>query len=285
LYEIPVGRRGRVVPSKGGQEDASEVLQHLLELTLGAQDQVVVEEQREYAKSERDAAYTGNVEQLQTYTDKKAQQTTRTSMIGVDLDQYVSFHDFLYHEFGAGSVATEFDAKNRYAIRVSGEVHRVGAVSVRRRFVTLPPVLTFHLHRFRIGADGGQQRINRRFDMPQELVLRSGTPDAPRWERFELHAYVVQHGSLSGGHYTAERLTDKGWLTRDDARASKARKVPENIDTGYRSRPTPRCKTKSPKSCGATSAMGSRARKCRAVRRAAMCPRASRARHVSACPT
>jgi len=233
LYEIPVGRRGRVVPSKGGQEDASEVLQHLLELTLGAQDQVVVEEQREYAKSERDAAYTGNVEQLQTYTDKKAQQTTRTSMIGVDLDQYVSFHDFLYHEFGAGSVATEFDAKNRYAIRVGGEVHRVGAVSVRRRFVTLPPVLTFHLHRFRIGADGGQQRINRRFDMPQELVLRSGTPDAPRWERFELHAYVVQHGSLSGGHYTAERLTDKGWLTRDDARASKARKVPENIDTGY----------------------------------------------------
>ncbi|MCI3208064.1 MULTISPECIES: DUF4157 domain-containing protein [Pandoraea] len=233
LYGIQVGRRGRVVPSKSAQEDASEVLQHLLELTLDAQDQVAVEEQREYAKSVRDAAYTGDAEQLQTYTDRKARQTTRTSMIGVDLDQYVSFHDFLYHEFGAGSVATEFDAKNHYAIRVGGEVHRVGAVSVQRRFVTLPPVLTFHLHRFRVGPDGGQQRINRRFDMPQDLVLRSGTPTAPRWERFELQAYVVQHGSLSGGHYTAARLTKSGWLTRDDAKPSEPRPVPENIDTGY----------------------------------------------------
>lgn len=233
LYGIRIGARGRVIPSLNNQEDASEVLQHLLELTLDVQDQAQVEEEREYAKSEHDPTYTGERSELQTYTDRRARTTRRTSMIGVDLDQYESFHDFLYHEFGAGSVSTEFDARNRYAIQVGSDVHRVSEVSVRHRFVTLPPVLTFHLHRFRVGPDGGQQRINRRFAMPQEVILRSGTVEAPRWERFELQAFVVQHGSLSGGHYTAERLTEKGWLARNDDKASKPRKEPENIDTGY----------------------------------------------------
>ncbi|SFA98758.1 Ankyrin repeat-containing protein [Collimonas sp. OK607] len=233
LHGVEVGRRGRVITSKGNQEDASEVLQHLLELTLVAGDQVEVEEEREYAKSEPDAAYTHDRSQLQTYTDKKARQTSRTAMIGVDIDQYASFHDFLYHEFGVGNVHTEFDAKNRYAILVGGNVRRVGEVAVRRRFVSLPPVLTFNLHRFRVGPDGGQQRINRRFAMPRELVLRSGASDAPRWEQFELQAFVVQHGGLSSGHYTAERLTDKGWLARNDDKPATARVEPDNIDTGY----------------------------------------------------
>jgi ubiquitin C-terminal hydrolase len=224
---------GTVIATEGEQEDAAEVLRHLLELALGRDDMVAVEEERRYESSEADASYSGDRSQLQTYTDKKATSVTPTGMIGVDMSHYANFHDFLYHEYGDGNVRTEFDANNRYAIQVGSEVHRVGEVSVQRRFRTLPDVLTFNLHRFRVGIDGGQHRIDRRFDMPHQLVLRTGVADAPRWEVFQLIGFVVQRGDLSGGHYVAERAVHGGWLQRDDAKASEVRSEPQERDAGY----------------------------------------------------
>ncbi|OGB25286.1 MAG: hypothetical protein A3I66_04290 [Burkholderiales bacterium RIFCSPLOWO2_02_FULL_57_36] len=222
-----------IVPSEDDQEDAAEVLERLLSLALPGGQTVGVEETRRFKKSTKDEGFKGKREQLLEYQDNQAAVAHNTSIIPVEMENYATFHEFLFREYGEGNITTEFDAKNRAALLVGEEVHRVDEISVQRRFTQLPDVLTFHLHRFRIGAEGAQQRIGRSFDMPPELVLKAGKDKSATWNRYRLVAFVVQSGGLGGGHYVAERLEQEGWLTKDDDKKSDAKRAPQNVTQGY----------------------------------------------------
>lgn len=121
-------------------------------------------------------------------------------IIGIDINIYNSFNDFLYYLYGTGT-NTELDQDNYLRVVSEGSQVYVKARKEKRTFVNLPEVLTFYIKRFLAGY-----KNDRDFPMPAEVILvEAPSKDKKQYKKYRLEA-LVRHsgkGSLGGGHYYA----------------------------------------------------------------------------------
>ncbi|MBL8972229.1 MAG: DUF4157 domain-containing protein, partial [Myxococcales bacterium] len=222
--------QAKLVLTEGEQEDAAELLRKLLEQVLPADASVGLRVERTLEASEDQK--TAAPADAPVYVDNKRSHAMASNMIEVDLARYHSLHAFLYEQFGAG-VTIEYDAKNRPTASVGGQAHLVAKTRERRAFTRLPPLLSFNLKRFRERFEGGYQRIDRRFAVPETLHLRDESGPNKSYVEYTLTGVVVQTGSLAGGHYYSHVKHGDEWRRHDDHRPAEKDRVKEDIDTGY----------------------------------------------------
>jgi ubiquitin C-terminal hydrolase len=219
----------KIVNSEDAQEDAAELMRRILERVLPDGESVGISRTRRLDKEQTEVAEAEQAKDPEVYTDGAVTRAQNTNTIAVDVQRYHDLHGFLYEQYGGG-VTTEYSKGNHPKVQNNGKQVTVSKVTERFGFTRLPGVLTFELHRFRIGRLG-KERIHKHFDMPKQLFLiREG--DKPSYAQYELGGVVVQQGSLSSGHYWSHVHSGKDWYKTNDSEVTK-NKVDEDINDGY----------------------------------------------------
>ena len=224
--------KNKLIEAAVGQEDAAELARRLLEWA-SPRDLARVQTERSF---EEDAATGIEEDELPNnpaeYQNRRSTGTLDTGIIPVEMAGFNSLEGFLYHYYGKTGETVEYDEENRPKVYSGDNAVSLSRVTERRTFQRLPAVLTFALHRFQIGSDGQRVRIDRKFAMPNDLVLEeSGEPPTPM--EYELVGVVVQRGGLEGGHYYTHRKQGKKWLRADDDKVTESPSLGADLNEGY----------------------------------------------------
>lgn len=122
-------------------------------------------------------------------------------LIGIDINIYDSFEDFLYFLYGQG-VTTRLGTGEELKVLKDGKQVYVNARTEKRSFLLLPDVITFYVKRF-IGG----KKIDRNFPMPDTVILvEEPLLSGPKRYKTYTREVIVRHvgtKTLSGGHYYA----------------------------------------------------------------------------------
>lgn len=211
----------KLVASLTAQEDAQELMAKLIDYVSAGSSSGGYRMQQLISSSSEESDVVGDVpiakQNKEPSNIKETTQEIGSGMIGVDINIYQSFEDFLYYLYGVGT-NTELDSAN-YLQMTTGSKHvYVKARKERREFTLLPPVVTFYIKRF----FGGMKNV-RDFPMPDSLFLvEQPVGKAKRYKKYVLEAYVRHSGSnsIAGGHYYAlkkSKAKEGGWVTHNDA--------------------------------------------------------------------
>jgi len=103
-----------------------------------------------------------------------------------------------------------------------------------------PPMLLFiQLKRFKQLPNGRILKDNSFVDIPLEFDITdfydTSMIDIPKFNKYKLKGFVNHHGSLNGGHYTADCvcINDDSWFHFDDSNVSKYNGNNINISSAY----------------------------------------------------
>jgi len=142
------------------------------------------------------------------------------SLIGIDINIYHTFEDFLYFLYGQGTTTKLADTE-QLKVQKEGKQVYVNARTEKRSFTALPGVLTFYVKRFI-----GNRKITRDFPMPETVILVEEQPHGKQY-KFYTREVIVRHtgfgDTLSGGHYYAVKKNELDEETRySDASQSRS---------------------------------------------------------------
>lgn len=216
------------------QEDAQELMARVVEYMVEGSTNFYPHLNRRLL-SERvtttsdDKHVTGDVPEKNLTKDPSAITESHAeignSMIGIDINIYHSFEDFLFFLYGQGTT-TKLAATEHLKVQKAGKQVYVNARTEKRSFTFLPDVLTFYVKRFI-----GNNKITRDFPMPETVILVEEQPQGKQYKTYTREVIVRHTGvgnTLSGGHYYAVKKNEKQEQTKysDDKQSKPAEDDP-----------------------------------------------------------
>jgi hypothetical protein len=207
------------------QEDAQELMARIVEYMIGGSVNNYPYQKGHHqllqgvstGSEEKDV--TGDVA-LQDYTSdpsgmKEDHPEIGNGLIGIDINIYDSFEDFLYFLYGKGTT-TQLGPSEELKVLKDGKQVYVNARTEKRSFLLLPDVITFYVKRFI-----GNEKIDRNFPMPDTVILVEEPllSDKKFYKTYTRQVIVRHEGkkTLAGGHYYAVKKEKDGDVKYNDA--------------------------------------------------------------------
>lgn len=193
-------------------------------------------EVRTINKSEKLEKSSGRKDLPEYIDSERALPPLSSPFVDVPIETYNSLEEFLYYRYGVGE-KIEYDEDDEFFAMDNDIAVRVSEISVAKRFLKLPGVMTFMVRRSSVNEEGERIKIEKEFHMPEHLVLVEKNLKGTSYKAYTLTGIAEHisfiHGEMSSGHYVAHIKGEKQWHTANDRSVKGSEKVTESKDLGY----------------------------------------------------